>query len=248
VVASVGGGDAPDVVGLSGSDVVAWINSGAFDLGAPIDTGQSFAGADAVLAAGDWDRDGYGDVIEQNASNGNLYLLRGNGRGRLRKPVLLATGFGNVGKLAAVGDMTGDGYPDLMGQPRKGVMRIYPGHGLAGVRKSYPAYRSVRAGSQIGVGRWNGDGAPDTLFRRRGTLTLYRGNGPGGLYGPRRMAIDVSPYDWVVGVSDLQLTGHPDLIVRVRGTGKIYALQGSTQGFSAPLYLGDGLKGYDLVG
>jgi hypothetical protein len=48
----------------------------------------------------------------------------------------------------------------------------------------------------------------------------------------------VSPYDWVVGVSDLRLTGHPDLIVRLRGTGRIYALQGSTQGFAAPLHLG----------
>ena len=42
---------------------------------------------------------------------------------------MLATDFGSVGRLAAVGDMTGDGYPDLMGQPRGGVMTIYPGRG-----------------------------------------------------------------------------------------------------------------------
>ena len=86
------------------------------------------------------------------------------------------------------------------------------------------------------------------MLRRGGTLTLYAGNGPGGLSSPKRLPVDVSRYDWVIGVSDLRLTGHPDLIVRQRNTGRIYALQGTTKGFLPPLYLGEGLGGYDLAG
>jgi hypothetical protein len=246
-VGNAAGSRAPDLVGLSGDKLEVWTNPGTFDLGRPIDTRVRVPGADALLAAGDWDRDGYGDVITRRTSTGSLYLRRGDGHGHLGPPTLLASGFGGVGKLAAVGDMTGDGYPDLMGQPHGGVMRIYPGKGIAGLRRSYPAAGSISAGPQIGVGRWDGDGAPDSLFRGGGGLTLYRGNGPGGLHHPTRLPLDTSSYDWVIGVSDLRLTGHPDLLVRPRGTGRLYAVPGTPTGFRAPIYLGRGLKGYDLA-
>jgi hypothetical protein len=241
------GSRAPDVVFVSGDKLKVSTNPGSFDLGRPIDTGANLSGADKLLVAGDWDRDGYGDVIVRRTSNGNLYLRRGDGHGHLGTATLLATGFGAVGKLAAVGDMTGDGYPDLMGQPHGGVTRIYPGRGLAGLKRSYPAAGTLPGHAQIGVGRWDGDGAPDSLFRSKGVLTLYRGNGPGGLHAPTRLTTDVSAYDWVIGVSDLRLTGHPDLLARERGTGRLYALPGTTTGFRAPVYLGQGLRGYDLA-
>jgi hypothetical protein len=60
--------------------------------------------------------------------------------------------------------------------------------------------------------------------------------------------VNLAPYDWVIGVSDLRLTGHPDLIVRERATGRLYALQGTTSGFQARVILGSGFGGYDLAG
>ncbi len=247
-VGRVAGSSAPDVAALVGTTVKAWVNPGTFDLGRPIDTGVSFAGANRILKVGDWDRDGYGDVVTRQSGTGNLVLWRGDGHGHLKRAGVIGRGFGSVTRLAAVGDMTGDGFPDLLGQPRKGVMSIYPGRGLPGLRKAYPAYGAITHGRQIGVGRWNGDGAPDSMLRRGGTLTLFAGNGPGGLSSPKRLPVDVSRYDWVIGVSDLRMTGHPDLVVRQRGTGRIYALQGTTKGFRPPLYLGEGLGGYDLAG
>ncbi len=81
--------------------------------------------------------------------------------------------------------MTGDGYPDLMGQPAGGAIRIYPGNGLNGLKPSYVAYGAIDAGRQVAIGRWDGDGAPDSLFRKGSQLTLFPGNGPGGLTGPQ---------------------------------------------------------------
>ena len=245
---NIAGSKAPDVVAIDGSRVEAWVNPGGFNLGRPIDTHADLSASDKILVVGDWDRDGYGDVVTRQTRTGNLVLWRGDGRGHLVRSTVLARGFGTIGKLTAVGDMTGDGYPDLIGQPRKGVIRVYPGKGLAGLKKSYPVYGTLSSGTPIGVGRWDTDGAPDSLVRRGAQLTLLHGNGPGGLHAPSRLPVDLSGYDWTIGVSDLQLTGHPDLIVRQRATGRLYALPGTDTGFKAPVLLGGGFGGYDLAG
>ena len=61
----------------------------------------------------------------------------------------------------------------------------------------------------------------------------------------RQMQIDMSPFDWTVGVSDVGLTGHADVVVRKRGTGELWLLPGSTKGFGKPLLLGTGMEIYD---
>jgi hypothetical protein len=100
----------------------------------------------------------------------------------------------------------------------------------------------------VPVGRWNGDGAPDSLFRSGDRLTLYPGNGPGGLTSPRTLGLDLAPYDWVIGVSDVGLTGHGDVIVRARATGYLWLLQASPNGFRERRFLGEGMGEYDLAG
>jgi hypothetical protein len=124
-------------------------------------------------------------------------------------------------------------------------MRIYPGKGTAGLKRSYVAHAAISAYRQIPIGLWNPDGAPDSLFRTGARLSLYKGNGPGGLMKGRPMAIDLGAYDWTVGVSDVGLTGHADVIVRKKGTGRLYLLQGSTKGFARPVLLGTGMGIYD---
>jgi hypothetical protein len=247
-VGQVHGSKAADVVALDGSKVKAWINSGGFTIGRPIDTQADLSGANRILVVGDWDRDGYGDVVTRQSRSGNLLLWRGDGHGHLTRALTLVRAFGSVSKLASVGDMTGDGFPDLVGQPRGGVLRVYPGKGLAGFKKSYPVYGTVKKGTPIGIGRWDSDGAPDSLLRRGGDVTLLHGNGPGGLHDPSRLAADLTAYDWVIGISDLRSKGHPDLIVRNKNNGRLYALPGRGSGVKAPIYLGSGFGGYDLAG
>ena len=63
------------------------------------------------------------------------------------------------------------------------------------------------------------------------------------------MSLDLSPYDWVIGISDISLTGHADLVVRARtdrcalpdpGLGdRLRARRG---------FLAQGMGGYDLAG
>ena len=246
--ASYAGDALPDAVSRKGEDIRTYRNLGTVELLPATPAGFNLGNANAVFNAGDWDRDGDGDVVYRT-TDGVLFLRPGDGSGRFGDRVRIGTGLGNVRLLAAVGDMTGDGFPDLMGQPTGGSMRIYPGNGLSGLGESYVAHSAIDAARQVPVGRWDTDGAPDSIFRTGDALTVYPGNGPGGLTGRAALGYDVSRYDWLVGVSDLRLTGHADVIAREKATGRLFALQGTArQGITSRRYLGEGLGVYDLVG
>jgi len=246
--AQVTGDATPDLVARTGSGLTVFANDGTVETAKPIATGMDLSNSDLVLNAGDWDRDGYADVINRNKNTGALFLRRGDGTGHFGTPTRIATGFKGVGLLAAVGDMTGDGWPDLMGQPAGAAIRIYPGAGVNGLLSSYVAHGRIDAGRQVPVGRWDGDGAPDSLFRKGNKLTLFPGNGPGGLTTAKPLGIDLAPYDWVIGISDIQLTGHPDLVVREKATGDLWLLQGTATGFKPRRFLASGMGAYDLAG
>ncbi len=113
---------------------------------------------------------------------------------------------------------------------------------------SYPAWRAIGSSRQFGVGRWDGDGSPDTLYQVGNTLKMYAGNGPGGLTGGRTLSIDVSRYNWVGGIRNLRGKGHPALIVRNRNTGDLWTIAATSTKFGKPRFLGEGFQGYDLMG
>src|SRR5690606_24677668 len=120
------GGAGPDLVGVSGKNLVVRPNRDTFELGAAIDTGVSFSRMNLLLNAGDVNRDGHGDVVARHR-NGSLWLYAGNGQGQLARRTSLGTGFKGIKDLAAVGDVTGDGIPDLMGT--SGGPKIWVGNG-----------------------------------------------------------------------------------------------------------------------
>ena len=223
--------------------------TGGYQLGKAVATGLDLKKATSVLIVGDWDRDGFNDIVTRSRK-GALRVRRGDGTGHfVGDPIPLGGGFDTVSMLAAVGDMTGDGYPDLMGQPTGTGMRIYPGNGTLGLQPSYAAFGRITGTQLVGVGRWDADGAPDVMIRNGTNLTAWSGNGPGGLTGTIPGTLDVSDYDWVVGIGDVGQTGtQPDLVVKQLGRGKLWLLDGSPAGFAPRVVLARGLKDYDLVG
>ncbi|MGA8256844.1 MAG: N-acetylmuramoyl-L-alanine amidase [Nocardioides sp.] len=223
-------------------------NTSAYKLGKPVPMAVNLTGVNKILNVGDWDRDGFTDLVTRRAKDGVLFLRLGLGNGMYGPFRKIADGFKSVGLLAAVGDMTGDGWPDLMGQPRGGSMRIYPGTGLDGLGESFVAFSKVAGQQQFGIGLWGPDGAPDSLIRRGPKLEVYAGNGPGGLIGGRDLDVNLRPFDWVVGISDVELVGHPDLVLRSKGNGQLWLVQANAEGFAAPELLGSGMEVYDMVG
>ncbi|MEP9383930.1 FG-GAP-like repeat-containing protein [Nocardioides cheoyonin] len=246
-MAQMAGNLIPDLLVRTGTKLGIVPSNGRRNLAPPIDTGLTLPNITRIMVAGDWDRDGHGDFITRNTS-GVLYLYRGTGNGRFRPAVKLATGFGNVRWPVVAGDITGDGYPDIQGQMVNGKLRIWPGRGTKGLGASYVSHSAISASAQIPAGRWNGDGAPDSLFRADDRLTLYPGNGPGGLMNPVSVGIGVSRYNLVIGVRDLRGGSGSDLVVREKKTGDLYALQRrSDLKVSDRVYLGPGGNSYDLI-
>ena len=246
--AHVSGNTAPDVVGLRGDKLVSYAHDGGQNVRAIVSVGTAFKTATMLLNVGDWDRDGYDDVVTRT-STGSLQLRRGLTGHKLAAPVSIGSGFGSVRLLSAVGDTTGDGFPDLMGQPSGGAMRIYPGNGLNGLKASYVAHSAITASRQIGVGRYDADGAPDNMFRASNRLRMLRGNGPGGLTGSATtLSLDLTPYDWVLSPGDVDRDRRADLVVREKATGYLWLLPGRSGGYGARRFLAEGFAGYTLAG
>lgn len=248
--ANVIGTASPDLVALAGDKLVVIRHQGSQNVGKPVNLGtRGFAKANAVLNVGDWDRDGHGDFVVRASGNGSLYLVRGLGNNKFAAPAKIGTGWADVGLLAAVGDTTGDGYPDLMGQPAGKAMRIYPGRSN-GFKASYVARSRLNASRQLGIGRWDDDGAPDNVLRVGDKLVKYAGNGPGGLTGSAvsLSSASLKPYDWVISAGDVDRNGRPDLVVRKKSDGTLWLLSGTKTGFKAPKFLAAGFSGYDLAG
>ena len=92
------------------------------------------------------------------------------------------------------------------------------------------------------------DGAPDTVVRKKKNLVLYKGNGPGGLTaGATKVRGRLAGFDWVIGISDIDLTGHADVLLRKKSDGGLYLLPGNERRFGKPVKLGGGMEQYDLA-
>jgi len=250
-IAAVGqltGDPGTDLVGRNGKGgMFVFPNNGGRNIETVTNTGIALRGTNLILNVGDWNSDGKGDIVTRTAKTGNLYLRPGDGTGRFGSRVLLAKGWGGVRLVAAVGDITGDGHPDLMGQPARAAMRIYPGDGATGFLPSYVAHSAISSNGHSGLGLWDGDGSPDSLLRRGdGTLRLYPGNGPGGLMNSRKIGAGAKVYDWLQSVGDATGDGRPDVVARESATGKLWLLPGAGNGFGARRIVAFGFGRYDL--
>ncbi|MCL2543085.1 MAG: FG-GAP-like repeat-containing protein [Nocardioidaceae bacterium] len=249
------GSAGPDIVVRRTTDGEGFIlpinvsSAGVPTLGKAVDTGIDLSGATTVLRVGDWDRDGYGDlVVRRKADPQDLYLYRGMGNGHFAAPILISSAMKGIQMLTAVGDFTGDGYPDLMGETSTGAMEIFPGRGTNGVGAGYAAYPHIPVRKMLGVGRWNADGAPDVIVRTTSSaLTAYYGNGPGGLVGHQALSLDTSPYNQMVAVASANSDGHTDLVAR-DASGRLYVLPGTTSAKFKPRIKLGYAKGYNLFG
>ena len=175
-----------------------------FELGRPIATGVNFAG---------------GEPDPQRRRLGPRRLRRRRHPAGVTGNLCsgAATGTGTCSRADVLGPGFGSGRPARRG--RRHDRRRLPGPDRASRAGAWS--RSTRAAGSPGCGRptWrtarSAAGTPDrrrSLERRRrprqpvrqgGKLTLYPGNGPGGLTRRRGSPVDLTPYDWVIGVSDV---------------------------------------------
>jgi stage II sporulation protein D len=79
-----------------------------------------------VTSAGDWNRDGFSDLLAVDAS-GRLWLYPGNGIGSFGTRSQLGHGWGSMQGIVGGADWNGDGYLDVVAQDSSGTMWLYLG-------------------------------------------------------------------------------------------------------------------------
>lgn len=195
------------------------------------------AGDPNVLATGDFNGDGNPDLVYQDAaSGGNLHVLLGNGDGSFRAGQImpLPAGVGgpaNVGGVIDVGDLNGDGVPDIVlqsGSPEAVLVLLGKGDGTFASPIGSPTTTQLVISTHVAIADFDGDGHADIVFNDNSSnLHLMRGDGKGGLGAPSTFSAGI---DGDVQTADLNGDGRPDLIV----SGNVFLNQGNGT-FSSPV-------------
>jgi hypothetical protein len=140
----------------------------------PIAPGVSFS-----VAVGDFNQDGRLDLaVTSSGSAGDVVsVLMGKGDGTFVAHVDYTVAFSP--ESLAVGDLNGDGYPDL-------ITGSYPGNTVSvllnnrdGTFLPHVDYVNVPSYVALVVGDFNGDGKPDLAGTNGGTVQVLLGNGDG---------------------------------------------------------------------
>ncbi|MCP8711335.1 FG-GAP-like repeat-containing protein [Streptomyces sp. AC04842] len=155
-----------------------------------------------ITAYGDLTGDGRSDLIAVQKSTGALWLYPGASGSKLgARKQIGSGGWNGMNALAGMGDVTGDGRPDLYAREKAtGKLWLYPGTSTVrlGARKLVGSGGWNTMEHLIPVGDFSGDGRPDlaTVTNEKyridgvagqlGQLITYRGRAGGTLYGPQR--------------------------------------------------------------
>ena len=173
----------PGVARAAATVVTDRATSAPSTCGRPIPTGRDALGRRTpLLNVGDWDRDGYGDVDLPRRATVRCSCGAATARGQLRPPrSSIATGFGDVRPARGGGrhDRRRLARPDgpAGGASHADLPRRRPRRAADQLRR---AQRDQRRPTRSASGRWDSDGAPDSLFRAGNRLTLSPATAPAG--------------------------------------------------------------------
>ncbi len=176
------------------------LGTGSGSFGAPISL-QVNGREPEVAATGDFNNDGFADVVTANESTpGNISILLGDGNGSFTPvPTLLAVG--NEPHSVVVADVNKDGRVDLITTniaSNNVSVLLGAGNGTFSAAVGYNAGSEPAAAT---VGDFNGDGKVDIATANSGTNTvsILAGDGLGGFSVPTNVTVGNMPYGIVSG-------------------------------------------------
>ncbi len=192
---------------------------------------------------GDWDGDGWSDVLVRDIANGGALLIYRGREGGFTGPTQISSAWNGMNAIVRHADMGGDAHEDIVArQGNTGELFLYPGTGNAN-----PSALSSRI--RIGASGWNamseitlvgdldGDSRGDLVAVQTSTgqLFLYPGRGAAPFGARRLIGPGWNGMDELTGMGDVTADGKVDLLARQKGTSDIWVYPGVGTGPSARL-------------
>ncbi|BCW47196.1 VCBS repeat-containing protein [Arthrobacter sp. StoSoilB5] len=178
----------------------------------PRQVGQGWDAMGEVFSPGDFDGDGFNDLLATDAA-GRLFLYPGDGEGGWLERLQVGQGWEIFDALAGPGDFNGDGTNDVLARDTAGNLYLYPGDGEGG----WLARSKVGQGWQvmdkiITAGDMNGDGPVEVYARdRSGYLYIYRTDGEGGWESSGMISGGWNTFTEIAGLGSFSHSRYNDL-------------------------------------
>ena len=154
------------------------------------------------ISVADVNQDGNPDILVTNADAGTVSVLLGDGRGEFREAAGSPFAAGHLPNDIAIGDMNGDGNPDMViADHQSPFVSILLGDGKGGFRAAPGSPVDVHSNPHphgVAVADFDGDGKPDVATDSWGEnkIEVLLGDGKGGLRTPGRFfAVGRRPYE-----------------------------------------------------
>jgi hypothetical protein len=182
----------------------------------------------AAVVSGDFNRDGFLDLMAANASSDNISVFLGFGDGTFEKPDEMPAGPGPT--ALGVADFNGDGRLDLAVAHQIGFVSILLGNG-DGTFQPLPDLIPVGSDPRaLVVGDFNGDHRPDLAVANAGSdsVTVLLGAGDGSFHVSSSFAAGDQPSALTTG--DFNGDGRPDLAITDMGSNSVSVFLGNGNG------------------
>jgi FG-GAP-like repeat len=237
----------PDLVAVtSGGALQVYFGKGHGKMGPKTVFANSGTGWKGALIAqnGSFINGPYQDLLA--VQKGNLFAYANNGLGDFSSsPDRLeyrpdGGDWSGVTQLAAPGDVTGDGLPDVI--TREGDLLLLWGGQFGGFAPGVVIGTGWSGLSVVGAADFNGDGLTDLLARdAAGNLWLYPGDPINGITGdssnrvPAGTGFTAAAYPLMTSIGDTNGDGIPDLYATTASGGLVFIPGVTGGGFGSPV-------------
>lgn len=203
-------------------------------------------GMTELTGIGDLTGDGKPEILAVRKSDGTLWLYPGGANALGTHYKIGNGGWNGMKDLTGIGDLTGDGKPDLIAAKKDdGTLWLYPGGAKAlGTRIKVGNAGWNGMTKLVGVKDITGDGKPDLIAVRasEGTLWVYPG-ATKALGTRKKLGSGWGGIRSLTYTDDVTGDGVSDLIGVQSNTGVMYVYAGRATGFSARQQLTTGWNG-----
>jgi len=205
----------------------------------PYDSSFYAGGSIYSVASGDFNGDGYSDLVASDSGSASISILLANGDGTFQTPTYYSAPKNAAVRVAA---LTGSGHPDLVISAGSVAVRLGNGSGQFGA----PLATAASGARDAIVADFNLDGKPDLAVTSPGGLQILLGNGDGTFQPPTLNSALADGFSLAAG--DFNYDGKPDLVVANVNLGTISILFGNGDGtFQPPVNYSVGTSPYAVV-